>query len=235
MTRFPNGLLNVTGTQTGLQVLHLDLAGTATDDLGVAGGQGDRPGARQRPLRPGRTARWRRPSRCSTPPWRARGRPAPTWTLPVDLPTQGDYDVVAYAFDTAGQQDPSTTGATARYQVYPGDLPPTVTEDLLAPDRGHGLHRVPHLRQRPARGRPVSIAQRPGGHRATASGQYMSSTRHVHQHHRELADGVPEQPRLARVELLLHHAGHPGGRLHGAGAGRRPARPRHRSCPACAT
>ena len=31
----PNGLLNVTGTVTGGQSLHLDLAGTATDDLGV--------------------------------------------------------------------------------------------------------------------------------------------------------------------------------------------------------
>ena len=32
----PNGLITVTGTVTGGQVLHLDLAGTATDDQGVA-------------------------------------------------------------------------------------------------------------------------------------------------------------------------------------------------------
>jgi len=32
----PNGLLDVTGTVTGGQVLHLDLTGTATDDQGVA-------------------------------------------------------------------------------------------------------------------------------------------------------------------------------------------------------
>ncbi|MCU1361507.1 MAG: domain containing protein, partial [Ilumatobacteraceae bacterium] len=44
--------------------------------------------------------------------------------------------VTAYAYDTSDQQDPSTTGATARYQIYPGDLPPTVTEGLLAPTEG---------------------------------------------------------------------------------------------------
>ena len=32
----PDGLINVTGTVPGGQVLHLDLAGTATDDKGVA-------------------------------------------------------------------------------------------------------------------------------------------------------------------------------------------------------
>ena len=54
---------------------------------------------------------------------------------------------------------------------------------------------------------------------------YMSSTRHVHEHDRELAHGVPQQPGHAGVELLLHDAGHPAGRLHGAGPGGRQARP----------
>ena len=57
--------------------------------------------------------RWPRPNATST-----------TWTLPVDLPTKGDCAVTAFAVDTAGQQDTSTSGATARYPIYPGDLPP---------------------------------------------------------------------------------------------------------------
>ena len=49
------------------------------------------------------------------------------WTLPIDLPTAGDYSVTAYAYDTAGQQETSTSGATARYRYYPDDLPPSST------------------------------------------------------------------------------------------------------------
>ena len=33
----PNGLLSFTGTDASIETLHLDLAGTATDDMGVAG------------------------------------------------------------------------------------------------------------------------------------------------------------------------------------------------------
>ena len=43
------------------------------------------------------------------------GGTSTTWTLPVDLPINGDYSVTAYAVDTANQIDPSTSGATARY------------------------------------------------------------------------------------------------------------------------
>ena len=49
---------------------------------------------------------------------------------------QGDWRVTAYAVDTAGQQDPSTTGATARYPIYPGDQPPVLNEGLLNPIEG---------------------------------------------------------------------------------------------------
>jgi PKD repeat protein len=64
------------------------------------------------------------------------GATSTTWTLSVDLPAQGDFSVTAYAYDTSAQQDPSTVGATARYPAYPGDLPPTVTENLFAPTEG---------------------------------------------------------------------------------------------------
>ncbi len=64
------------------------------------------------------------------------GATSTTWTLPVDLPAQGSYSVTAYGYDAFDQQDPSQTGATATYPVFPGDLPPTVTEALLAPTNG---------------------------------------------------------------------------------------------------
>ena len=131
----PNGLLNTTGTVTGLQSLHLDLAGTATDDVGVASvGVTLQERDTNRYLQPDGTmgagfatlkANLASPGATST-----------TWTLPVDLPVQGNWSVTAYATDTAGQTDTSTTGATASYPIYPGDQAPTVTQNLLAPTNG---------------------------------------------------------------------------------------------------
>ncbi len=43
-----------------------------------------------------------------------------TWTLPVDLPVNGNYSVTAYGVDTSGQQDTSTSGATATLPGVPG-------------------------------------------------------------------------------------------------------------------
>ena len=59
-----------------------------------------------------------------------------TWTLGVDLPTKGEFAVTAFAFDTVGQQDTSTSGATARYLVYPGGLDPALSETLFSPTEG---------------------------------------------------------------------------------------------------
>ncbi len=132
---FPDGLLNVTGIITGLQTLHLDLAGTATDDKGVASVKvtiQDR--VTRRYLQANNTfstAFSLLPATLASP-----GQLGTTWTLPIDLPAQGDFDVIAYAYDTVGQQDPSTTGATARYQIYPGDTPPVFVDLLLSPTEG---------------------------------------------------------------------------------------------------
>ncbi|MFN8232412.1 MAG: PKD domain-containing protein [Actinomycetota bacterium] len=132
---FPDGLLSVTGTQPNLQVRHLDLSGTATDDIGVS--------AVRVTIRDNDSSRYLQAdgslaaafslldANLSNP-----GGTSTAWTLSVDLPSNGDYSVTAIAFDTSGQQDPSTTGATARYPVYPGDLPPTVTAALFSPEEG---------------------------------------------------------------------------------------------------
>ena len=125
----------MTGTITGGQSLQLDLTGTATDDLGVA--------SVRVALEDQDTNRYLQPNGSMAAAFAtlpatlaAPGGTSTTFSLPVTLPTQGDWAVTAFAFDTAGQQDTSTTGATARYRIYPGDQPPTLTENLFAPVEG---------------------------------------------------------------------------------------------------
>ncbi|ONI67685.1 hypothetical protein BWI15_31810 [Kribbella sp. ALI-6-A] len=132
----PDGRLTVTGTVTGGQVLHLDLTGTATDDVGVAEVRvalEDQDTNRYLQPNGSMAATFATlPATLATP-----GGTSTTWSLPVDLPTQGDWSVTAFAYDTAGQQDTSTSGATARYRIYPGDNPPTLNEALLTPNEGN--------------------------------------------------------------------------------------------------
>jgi PKD repeat protein len=66
----------------------------------------------------------------------APGATSTGWTYPLVLPGEGDYSVTAYAYDASDQQDPSTSGATARYKYYPGDLPPGFNADLGQPVSG---------------------------------------------------------------------------------------------------
>ena len=54
----------------------------------------------------------------------------------MTVPGSGDYRVTAIAFDSVGQQDPSSTGATARYMYHPNDLPPGFDADLGQPVSG---------------------------------------------------------------------------------------------------
>lgn len=131
----PNGLLSVTGTITGGQVLHLDLTGTATDDIGVESVKVS--------LRDADTSRYLQPNGTMAAAFATRnatletpGGTSTAWSLSVDLPTEGDWNVTALAFDTVGQQDTSTSGATARYRIYPGDAPPVLNEALLSPTEG---------------------------------------------------------------------------------------------------
>ncbi|HVG65192.1 MAG TPA: PKD domain-containing protein [Actinomycetota bacterium] len=132
---FPDGRLSFTGTDASIEVLHLDLAGTATDDKGVA--------AVRVALEDQDTGRYVQPNGTMAAAFAtlnatlaSPNATSTTWTLGVDLPTKGEFAVTAFAFDTVGQQDTSTTGATARYLVYPGDLDPTLSETLFSPTEG---------------------------------------------------------------------------------------------------
>lgn len=131
----PNGLLNYTATDQSLEVLHLDLAGTATDDFGV--------GAVKVALQETESSRYLQPNGTLAAGFAtvnatlaSPGATSTTFTLPVDLPSAGNYAVTAYAVDSSGQWDTSTTGATARYLVFPGDLDPTLNPTLLSPVNG---------------------------------------------------------------------------------------------------
>jgi len=64
------------------------------------------------------------------------GATSTAWSKDLTLPTQGSWNITAYAVDTVGQRDLATTNATARYPVYPGDSAPTLTDSLLAPTEG---------------------------------------------------------------------------------------------------
>ncbi|MCW3814461.1 delta-60 repeat domain-containing protein [Micromonospora sp. DR5-3] len=130
---FPNGLLNFTGVDQNVEQLHLDLAGTATDDKGV---QGVRVALRD--LDTGRYVQPNGTMAASFATVNAKlaspGATSTTFTLSIDLPTKGEYSVEAWAVDTAGQQDGSTAGATAKYLVYPGDLDPRLEPSLTPQD-----------------------------------------------------------------------------------------------------
>jgi PKD repeat protein len=132
---FPDGRLTFTGTDSSIETLHLDLTGTATDDKGVA--------AVRIALEDQDTGRYVQPNGTMAAAFATLpatlGTPDGTttsFTLAVDLPTKGEFTVTAFAIDTAGQQDTSTSGATARYLVYPGDLDPWLNENLASPTEG---------------------------------------------------------------------------------------------------
>ncbi len=132
---FPDTSLDVTGVQSGIQVLHLNLTGKATDDKGVkavAVSYQDR--SSRLYIQPNGTmaaAFAMLPATLASP-----NATSTNWSISTDLPSQGDYLVTAYAFDTSDQQDPSTTGATAEYIVYPGDTPPVSVDNLFSPTDG---------------------------------------------------------------------------------------------------
>jgi large repetitive protein len=125
----------VTGTVTGLESLQLEVTGTATDDKGVERVLVTVQEYRSRLyLQPdgsmGATAA-PLPATLADP-----GAATTTWSLPLTLPSSGDWRVVAYAVDTVDQQDLSTSGATARYPIYPGDEAPVVLTNLQQPVNG---------------------------------------------------------------------------------------------------
>ena len=157
--------------------LPINLTGTATDDRGVTNVKVS--------LRERDSGRYLQPdgsmaaaaasldATLGTP-----GGTTTTWSLPVTLPTGGNWSFTAIAFDTAGQQDQSTTGATGSYAVYPGDGVPTIDPTLGGPNSGDSFNQgviVISGRANDADDGHGSIAQAQIGV-INSAGQYMSST-----------------------------------------------------------
>ncbi len=169
----PNGLLDVTGTTLNTATMTIPLTGTATDDFGVAAVRvtiRDRDTNRYLQNDGSMAVAFALLDATLTYP----GAPATPWSLTRTVPTAGDYDIVAYAFDGSDQQDLSTTGATARHQVFPGDVAPTVTEALLQPTNGT-VFTGSRIQVSGRLEDNNQIAQAQVGIR-NAAGQYMSST-----------------------------------------------------------
>ncbi len=131
----PKATLIAAGVQPPGQSLDIDVAGRATDDHGV-----DQVRLVVKDYDASRymAADGTLSSTYTTVPATVanRGATSTSWSRHLTLPTQGSWNVTAYAVDTASQRDLATTGATARYPVYPGDSAPTLTDNLLAPTEG---------------------------------------------------------------------------------------------------
>lgn len=113
----------------------VSFTGTATDDKGVASVRVsllDRDTGRY--LQPNGTMNAAFATRDAT--LASPGATTTTWSLALTLPTAGNWSFTAISYDTAGQQDPSTSGATGTYRFYPNDGPPALSETLGQPQSG---------------------------------------------------------------------------------------------------
>ncbi len=128
----PKATLTTKGVQPPSENLSLDLTGDAVDDHGVAEVRlvlKDLDTSRYYHQDGSVTSQYASiPATVTTP-----DATSTTWSRQVTLPNQGNWNVTAYAVDTAGQRDLANTDATARYRIYPGDAAPTLTDNLLAP------------------------------------------------------------------------------------------------------
>jgi PKD repeat protein len=157
--------------------LALNFTGAATDDRGVESVRVS--------LRDGDTGRYLQPNGTMAATFAtlnatltSPGAATTNWSLDVTLPGQGNWSFTAIAYDTAGQQDPSTTGATGSYRVYPNDGPPALSDTLGEPDSGASFSEgkiVVTGRAEDAPDANASIA-RVEVAVVNSSGQYMSST-----------------------------------------------------------
>ena len=157
--------------------LALNFTGAATDDRGVESVRVS--------LRDGDTGRYLQPNGTMAATFAtlnatltSPGAATTNWSLDVTLPGQGNWSFTAIAYDTAGQQDPSTTGATGSYRVYPNDGPPALSDTLGEPDSGASFSEgkiVVTGRAEDAPDANASIA-RVEVAVLNSSGQYMSST-----------------------------------------------------------
>ena len=157
--------------------LAVSLTGTASDDKGVATVKvtvQDRDTGRY--LQPDGTMAAAAASLGAT--LATPGATSTSWSLTRTLPTGGNWTFTAVSVDSAGQQDPSTTGATATYAAYPNDGPPSLSDTLGQPQTGASFSDgkiVVTGRAEDAADASASIASVQVGI-VNGAGQWMSST-----------------------------------------------------------
>ncbi len=172
----PNGVVD--GAASGVTApRQLALAGTATDDFGV--------GEVRVAILENDTDRYLRPDGSLAAGFgtvnavlASPGATSTPWTLSRVLPINGDYSITAYAVDSSNQLDPSTTGATARFAVYPGDALPVLNPTLASPLDGAQFT--------DARIFVSGRAEDPGGAIAEVEVAIVQLTRGVHAQRRRL-------------------------------------------------
>ena len=64
------------------------------------------------------------------------GATSTSWSRTILLPTAGQWNATVLPVDSVGQSDLDSTGATARYLVYPGDSAPVFDQSLMSPTEG---------------------------------------------------------------------------------------------------
>ena len=169
----PNGDLSFTAPTD--ESLTVDLAGTASDDIGVASVRVS--------LQERNTGRYLQAdgSLGAALVWREAAldpadAPSTAWSLPtITLPSGGSWRFTVLAFDSRGQQDPSA--ATATYEAYPDDDAPSLSDTLRQPQSGASFDQgriVVNGRAEDATNGNPSIA-RVEVAVVNALGQYMSS------------------------------------------------------------
>ncbi|MET0839852.1 MAG: PKD domain-containing protein [Marmoricola sp.] len=176
----PDATLTTQGAQAPAENLTLNIAGQATDDQKVAGVR--------LVLKDLDTSRYYHEDGSVTSAYTSIPATLDTedatstgWSRTVELPNQGNWSVTAYAVDSSGQRDLNTTGNTARYPIYPGDVAPTLTEGLLAPTENASFTEGKIF----VSGRAEDLNNAPGQSAATSkvevavidgTGKYLTST-----------------------------------------------------------
>ena len=190
----PKATLTATGLQPPATTLDLNLAGTATDDLGVD--------EVRVALRDADTARYAKegggtqagyttiPATLASP-----GATSTDWSLPITLPTQGDWSVTAVAFDTVGSVRLHQHRRDCSLPGLPGDTAPTFNMGLLAPTDGttfsNGKIFVSGRAEDDQSMAKVEVAI------MSATNTYMTSSGSFTEY-ADLGHGVPDEPRDRR-------------------------------------
>jgi hypothetical protein len=132
----PNTTLDFAGSTQDYELLTLPITGVATDDIGVSNVRLTVYNSTTREYLTNTAGALSFTSTAVVVPVQNPGATSTPFSATFTLPKAGNYRITAVAVDSNGQLDGSTTGATATYLIFPGDINPYLNENLTAPDPG---------------------------------------------------------------------------------------------------